>query len=621
MDLEKKVFNTIVTSSMLASSIVGCSSAKNISNEQKNLESKLNTLTESELESTLLFEEEQCFVEEDFRMTQEDTENLDYEVTEEEIESIKNEIALQEVDESKEVNEEKEFDFSLLDIRKWNDFELDSVEKKEPGYVVDVDKPTSLYVFPLTNDEFLDRKREVEEIVLDNKISFEIAEIRELKGPNNEMVSIGLIANAYGVSGFGAVLLGARDSSGSEIEFAQRNRSIKNTTTYITLADNIYPNKIFNTLLASQYMSEKQDKEGPFREGEENSFIDLLRLLKHHGYKEGLMSNKAVVWGGGLCALATGMSALVHQDESNKIIEQWEHPIRYFQSPFSYSPYKVDATIETSDEETFDFRWIFADSKYLKIDANISLSGVSFNNTVANGIGGISDVNGIFSLSLTDTYPEDQSEILRSQVEEYEEFRKSQHQVSNYNKAEETIPLGSIENVTNSIYNREDITLFVDRIEQNETLQDIVAFAEAINSYEENQDIKLFEYLPTTDWYKGYLNNPLKDKETLEYAIRILSHQVKVEGQPLQCVSYVILLSILYPELNIQNVGGVAAKTANELIRDDLKNIEGTNSTGFGGLLISSKRIDVEEYRVADLFVIQNRRAGHIGLVIDKIKK
>ena len=171
MDLEKKVFNTIVTSSMLASSIVGCSSAKNISNEQKNLESKLNTLTESELESTLLFEEEQCFVEEDFRMTQEDTENLDYEVTEEEIESIKNEIALQEVDESKEVNEEKEFDFSLLDIRKWNDFELDSVEKKEPGYVVDVDKPTSLYVFPLTNDEFLDRKREVEEIVLDNKIS------------------------------------------------------------------------------------------------------------------------------------------------------------------------------------------------------------------------------------------------------------------------------------------------------------------------------------------------------------------------------------------------------------------------------------------------------------------
>ena len=93
----------------------------------------------------------------------------------------------------------------------------------------------------------------------------------------------------------------------------------------------------------------------------------------------------------------------------------------------------------------------------------------------------------------------------------------------------------------------------------------------------------------------------------------------RIEGQPLQCVSYVIALHLLYPELGIQNVGGAPVNNAKSLISDKYVSLNGKASTGFGGLLVAGDKLSLEEYEVGDLFVTRNGNFGHVGAIVGKI--
>jgi hypothetical protein len=540
-------------------------------------------------------------------------------VLEEEIEKITKEITDEERAEVTIEQDEKEFNYSVLDIETWNDYRLEDIEKRAPGYVVETENPTSLFVIPLRNDEFLDENREVEEIVVDKGMVFEIAEVRKLKGPNGEEIEVGLLANTYGAKAVAAIVMEGKDDLGEERTFTKESESTESAVAYIALADNVYPNKVYNTFNALLNISQFQDTNGILTAGKEYSYLEMIGLLdpnKRYDYLTGLTSTHAESRGGGVCAMATGMSSLVHQDSTNEIISQWHHPTRYFQGPFSMSPYVVDATVqEVIGGESYDFIWTPSKERYLKIDTYITPSGVPYSETAPDGIGGLSDVNAIFVLSFTDQYPQGQSEKLEEQMNEYLQFRQSKHSDTFESYESFNYSFDEVSSAINLIYNREDLRYFENEIEQKEYLQDMLAFQEAVNNYQEDSDLILADYLKTTQWYENYKNNPNRNPEELDLAIRMISY-TNIEGEPLQCVTYAAILPLLYPELNIQKIGGSGVSSAKELVNGNYVAYEGSVATGFGGLLIVGKGLSMDNYHIGDLFVTRTGDFGHVGAIL-----
>jgi hypothetical protein len=609
MNPEKKIINTAVASSILGSALAGCVPPQN------------NPSVEELTPEEQTIREEDLVLEGEFEIEEKEqiTPQYDYGFREEKQANVAKEVTIEEVEEYLEEEIKEEFDYSVLDIHKWNEFELDSVEQKDPGYVVTVSNPTSFFVLPLSSDEFLEEDREVEEIVLNEGMPLEISEVRRLTGPEGEEITIGLVANTFGAKAASAVVVDGKDVLGTRISFVEEREGNSSAVAYVNLSESIYPNKVYNTYRALLNISQFQDEYGPLKTGEENSYLEMIGLLNSNRksqYLRGLMSSGTEARAGGVCAMATGMSLLVHQDENNKIIEQWHHPSRYYQGPFSLSPYVVDATVQLVDgEDDYDFRWEFANDTYLQINVDMSLSDVPYSETASNGIGGLSDVNTIFSISLADEYPEGQSERLEKQMREYLEFRNSKHLSAFENYEHSKYPTEEIREAVDLIFNREDISLFEQEIEESEVLQDILAFQEAVNSYEEDSEVWLAHYLKTTEWYKNYIKNPKRSQEAADHALRIMSH-VRIPGQPLQCVSYAAILPILYPELEIQGIGGSSVSSASELIAKQHTSLNGSAGTGFGGLLVANRNLTIDDYMQGDLFVTKAGRFGHVGVIV-----
>jgi hypothetical protein len=518
--------------------------------------------------------------------------------------------------------EEETFDYSILDIMDWNNYEIGDIEKKAPGYVVEIENPTSLFVIPLKNDEFLDESKDVEEIVVDRGLVFEIAEVRKLVGPEGEEIEVGLLANTYGAKAVVAIVMEGKDSFGEERNFTKRSESTESAVAYVTLSDSIYPNKVVNIFKALSNISRYQDQKGIFTAGFEYSYLDLIQLdspEKKYDYLLGLMSAGDLgseAWAGGVCAISTGISSLLHQDSSNKILEQWHHPTRYFQGPFSMSPYLVDSAVEEGvGGDDLDLRWILSKDRYLKIDTYITPSGVPYSETEPDGIGGPSDVNAIFVLSFTDQYPDGQTERLDADMNEYVQFRQSQHTDTFESYGSFSYSLSEVGRAVNLIYNREELRYFETEFEQKEYLQDMLAFQEAVNSYQEDPNFRLADYLKTTEWYANYKNNPNRNPEDLDLADRMISYTY-IYGEPLQCVTYAGILPLLYPELNIQKIGGSGVGSAAELVREDYAAYNGTVTTGFGGLLIAGKDLSIDSYHLGDLFVTRTGNFGHVGVIL-----
>jgi hypothetical protein len=618
-NIEKKVFNGLVATSMIGGALAACAPVKTPdTNPNTDIEKnppQTQTLTQEEIDEIQGNTQEQ-----DIFINTEPSLGVDILEEEAAMADITAEITDEEIAQIAAEQEEKRFNYSILDIRNWNNYEVGSIERQEPGHVVEIENPTSLFVIPLRNDEFLDETREVEEIVVDRGMVFEVAEVRTLVGPEGEEIEVGLLANTYGAKAVAAIVMAGRDSSGEERNFTRESESTESSIAYVTLSDSIYPNKVYNTFNALLNISRYQDENGILTTGREYSYLEMIGLLdpnQRYGYLTGLMSSGAESRGGGVCAMATGISSLVHQDPTNQIESQWHHPTRYFQGPFSMSPYVVDATVqEVVGGQSYDFIWSLSRDRYLRIDTYITPSGVPYSETEADGIGGPSDVNAVFVLSFTDEYPEGQTERIEAMMNEYAQFRNSQHtgafteyfESFNYSFSE-------VENAVNLIYNREDLRYFESEFEQHEYLQDMLSFQDAVNSYVENTEFTLADYLRTTEWYANYRDNPNRSVEDLELAVRMVSY-TNIQGEPLQCVTYAGILPLLYPELNIQKIGGSGVGSAAELVRNDYVAYNGSVATGFGGLLVVGKGLGIDSYHPEDLFVTRTGNFGHVGAIL-----
>lgn len=536
--------------------------------------------------------------------------------------------------------EQKDFNYEILNIADWSNYELDSIVEKEAGNKIKVTEETSMYMIPLRKDNFLKEDGEIREIRAPYGSCFEIAEVRTIVGPKKEEIKIGVIANTYGGNIVSALLLEAKDENGVSINFVNEENENSETVSYTVTEDFIYPNKVENTLIALRNIAEYQEQNGPFEKGKEYSYIEMTGIadpLRKEEYKKGLTSTRAVVKGGGVCAMATGISSLLHlqEDDSFKIKEQWTHPIRYAQGPFSQSEYLVDATVSITDDSIYDLRWEQGQEKYLSINTFLTPTDIDFRNTSGDGIGGESDVYLVVSLSFTNTPPIDQSKILQQYLNDYKEYRDSQHESRLNSMQMETNVLRhpideEMKSSVDLIYNMEDLTPFAKEIENNNILKDILSLQKAVNSYPIDSEISLDIYLKGTDWYKQF-----KDEESKKAADRILQLGTtsRIYGQPLQCVGFVMITSLLYPELSIPYVGSVPAQSARELIPEEIrgytyKEITGW-STDYGGYSIAGKNISLEDYNPGFLFIRADgspmantgKPTGHIGVVIGRITK
>lgn len=620
-NIEKEVFNGLVATSMVGGALAACTPVKtpdtNPNADYDKNPPQTQVLTQEEID-----EIEGNTQEQDVFINAEPSLRVELLKEEAAMADITAEITDEEIAQVSAEQEEKRFNYSILDIRTWNDYEVANVEKKAPGYVVEIENPTSLFVIPVQNDGFIDEAGQVQEVILSRGLVVELEEVRELEGPSGETVEIGLLSNTYGAEAVCAIVLKAVDSSGEDIDFTSRKESNEGAVSYVALYDSIYPNKIVNIFTALSNISRYQDENGAFRAGTEYSYLELIQLdapEKKYNYLVGLMSAQdsgPKAWAGGVCAMSTGLSSLLHQDPTNLISEQWHHPKRYFQGPFSMSPYVVDSAVEeVPGGDNYDLKWVLSGDRYIEISVYISASGIPYSDTEPSGVGGASDVNVVFSLSFTDQYPEGQTERLQEQMNEYLQFRQSQHTDTFESYESFNYTLSEVGSAINLIYNREDLRSFEKEFEQKEYLQDMLAFQEAVNSYQEDSNFRLADYLKTTEWYTNYKNNPNRNPEDLDLAIRMISY-TNIEGEPLQCVTYAGVLPLLYPELNIQRIGGSGVGSAAELVNDKYGAYNGSVATGFGGLLVVGKELSIDNYHPGDLFVIRTGSFGHVGAIL-----
>jgi hypothetical protein len=534
--------------------------------------------------------------------------------------------------------EQKAFDFEILNISDWSNFELEEIEEKEAGYGIDVTKETSMFMIPLKSDNFFDDKKEVKEILAPSGSTFEIAEVRTLVGPKGEKIKIGNIANTYGANVLSTVVLEAEDSNGIKEVFTEERERNEKTVSYVATEDFIYPNKVENILLALRNISSFQEENGGLKKGEEYSYIDMVGLKeKSYEYRSGLTSTGGIVRGGGVCAISTGVSSLIHVQDSDeyKVLERWAEPERYFQGPFSPSEYIVDSSVDYNESNTYDLRWIQGEDKYIHINIFLSPSDIPFEQTNQDGVGGISDVIMVVSLSFEDNAQEDQTEYISEILRQYEGYRDSNH-------ATKLNPLQMEVNILNHpvspeifdaielLYNVEDIREFETRIEEKVDFQNILKLQEAVNSYDEESGIPLKIYLKETEWYKQF-----KDEESQKNADRILQLATisRVPGQPLQCVGFVMVASWLYPELSIPYVGGAQVTTARELVPPELRGYNYSEVrrwyTNYGGSVALGGKLTIDMYEPGDLFIRTDgakaastqKPTGHIGFIMDKIVK
>ncbi len=526
-----------------------------------------------------------------------------------------------------------QFDSDILDFTEWKNYNLESVERTNSGYTATISQETSLFLIPLRNDNFLDDRdgKMVKEIILPKNYKFEIGEIRTIKGSNNEEIRFGVVANTFGEHSASVVLLSAVDKNGVKKEFTTESLETNRTVSYIVSEEHIYPNKIINTLLALRNISQYQDENGPFMKGNEYSCVKMFGIddpTKKSEFTVGLASDKTELRGGGVCATATALSMLVHtSDKGNmNIKEQWGHPIRYAQGPFSPSEYVVDATVGLNP--TYDFRWVQEETKYLKIDALLSPSDITYDKTESDGVGGLSDSNMIVNISFVDTPPVNQTVRIQYIKDNYVAFRESKHEIKLLEDRGDvnvlTHDIGKNKEIVNLMYNaEEDINFKEYDIKELENIQKL---KEAVNSYPADSEEGLYKYLSTTDWYKESVNE--KNKEYVDRILELVSI-TKIPGQPLQCMGFVMMLSWLYPSLDIPYIGGGPA-SARELAPAELRSAKYENTSsyfsGFANTFAIGGKLTISDYEPGDLYVRTDgvkmqstgKPAGHVGVILGK---
>lgn len=200
-----------------------------------------------------------------------------------------------------------------------------------------------------------------------------------------------------------------------------------------------YPNKLTNILIALAYMAEYQSDNGPFQARDGYSFNQIIRL--RGGDTLRYADGADQLWASGVCAVASLTSASLYQlsqhlgvdyiDSLSAIIRtQYQHKIA---APYASSPYlpvEVDTVVAVLPDMSADLVWQMPPEPaetFLRMDAAVIPNLVAFEDTAADGIGGLADAELLVTLAFTGYDPGPQAAPLQSRLSAYRLFRTSQH--------------------------------------------------------------------------------------------------------------------------------------------------------------------------------------------------
>jgi len=519
----------------------------------------------------------------------------------------------------------------------WSLFRYDMEETK----IVDVRKatskthvitliPTPLYLIPLHTDFLLDETLEAQVIDIPANVRFQIAYIKTYVHPDVGSFKIALLANNYNThqTWLGALLIEIESNQGEKTQFSMPGNDEHSTVTFIATRDDIYFNKIINILTALKQIAVNQESKGAFKRGTEYSYLSLIGLSNgelYSIYKDGLSKYLNPVRANGVCAVATGISMLLSAEgySSYQIKEKWTRQDLYHQSPYSFPRRLVDSVIEFGSEsyQKYDLKWIQQSDNYLSFDIHLFSTDSNTIELLGDGRSGQSELGMIISIQFT-------SELVQG-ADYFEEKLKS---VENLRNGEENMPVDLSSNLrlinyysfdnpglvgwAKLFYDAGDLKDFEEIINNSQDLQDIIMFSNTINSYSENEQFTLRSFLLDSDWRSNY-SEKFSDENLNMNKIIQKGTTRQIDGQPLQCVGYVMMLTDLYPSMGFPNVSGAIADIAGDLVPDFVRGLEGRFSTGYGEIALVGKSLTIDDYNAGDFFVLKGTY-GHVGAILAK---
>lgn len=294
-------------------------------------------------------------------------------------------------------------------------------------------RQTMLYLVPITQDFQLEPDRAGMRMHVQPGMRFEIARAFKLLRGKYSSSSYGLLANTYGGK-YLAVLLLAENSQWSGADYVQKQTQWSPTVTYIAGAEDIYPNKVENVIMAFKNLSAYQDRREGFKA---EAYISTLRAFGFYSYqafqayKAGALATGINAPAGGVCAAATGLASLAYLTPAAKLIDIVHHDKNhlYFQGLFSPPALSVDSGISIRPDGSFEeLGFKMPKAGYFKIQAQLLPNGIAFAETDPEGLGGLSDVVLLLSLSFDEKETADQTEALEGLIAAYQKYRASGHQ-------------------------------------------------------------------------------------------------------------------------------------------------------------------------------------------------
>lgn len=233
-------------------------------------------------------------------------------------------------------------------------------KNKRAGFVgtVVVVRETSLYILPILEDFSINLKSDSLKLQVSPGMSFEIAEAYKLTDEQGRAASYGLLANTYGGKYLGILLLGSNTRI-RKVDYAKKDLRLSPVVTYIAGANDIYPNKVENILLALGQLSAYQDRHLGIKA---DKYFSTLRAFGFYSYeafqayKLGALASGTTAPAGGVCAAATGLASLAYLTDGAKIIDIVHHDKDhlYFQGPFSPLAHEVDSGISIRPDGSFE---------------------------------------------------------------------------------------------------------------------------------------------------------------------------------------------------------------------------------------------------------------------------
>ena len=364
-----------------------------------------------------------------------------------------------------------------------------------------------------------------------------------------------------------------------------------------------YPNKVSNDLSALAALARYQEQNGPFKKGSEYSFVDIINPFdKTNKYVLGKTAGSGIVSAGGICAVATNVcKSLTLAGE--EITERHRHMIGYTYwvgpeiSTSLMTAKQSDATVfanRISDKKSSpdynlpgyreDLKWIPSKGHYLKITHSVVPNGKNG----VNELGSESDAIFVFTVTVTDKSPSNQSKKLEETREAYIDYRNgipgSEKIIQKHGALIEIKPwrLNDPSSKLAELIRPDQKT---DRFtEEMETMPHLKNISELQNimegySYDTHYKNSIFvgEYLRSTDWHKKQIDRLRQAGDTGEDFEKALDHLSKFcnigrAKRPIQCVGFVTLMAALkYPECNTFNIIDVPSENARGIVPNEIR--------------------------------------------------